>query len=807
MPETIYVTIDGSQDYKGVHYVEVDNYASTSISGSQDVFLTDGGDITELDISKMGKGDGQSDTFNFDLSQFDDDFSVTIKSEGPEDSFIVDGATAYSVNSGVYTIEYLGSDGHTHTMTVDPGHASVVVNYASDGVISGSAGDDDIDETYTGDPHGDMVDGADGNPDIIDGQGGNDNIFGRAGSDTIYGGSGSDTIEGNGGADLIYGDRTYDTQYTSQSISINNASFEDDAVGEDDYINGTLSGWTINGSDSGVWNPTSASIDVGTVTDQNVAYLYDDGDRISQLLSQTYQDGNTYQFGLDIGDSYEGSANFTVNIYAGSTVIGTYTGDTGDEDRLDSLTVSSDGFSDPSLNGQPLTIEIVMNTGGVLSVDAVTGEVLTPIDPDETPGAADLLSGGAGSDTIDGGVGNDTISGGNDDDTILMSKGSDTVAGGSGQDTYDANSGSGAPGETINVSIDGSGPQSGSGTVTKTVDGSTDTLTGIEEIVAGEDSAEADTIVVEGIVDYWQVSGLDDNSVGVFTPNFGPTGPISFGGPGDPTLSELLSSSYDPGTGTVHPFGTFQITSGDESGTVGDISFQNFETIEFSTVCFAPGTLIKTPFGAKKVETLKPGDLVATADHGFQEIRWIHTDEEAIDGENSYPILIKAGALGVNFPHTDLVVSSQHRILVGEAGQLEHVFKEPALVPAKGLITLPGIRKMRGKKQVDWWHFALDGHEVVEANGAQAESLLIGKMVLNALDATERICLHSMFGFIEGDDAGLNGPPARELLGAGKAKRKIKLAKQLRDYRRLAKSGISGGAGCSDQSNPIGEAS
>ncbi|MBO6776606.1 MAG: Hint domain-containing protein [Marinibacterium sp.] len=222
---------------------------------------------------------------------------------------------------------------------------------------------------------------------------------------------------------------------------------------------------------------------------------------------------------------------------------------------------------------------------------------------------------------------------------------------------------------------------------------------------------------------------------------------------------------------------------------MGDIAFQNFETVEFSTVCFAPGTLIKTPSGAKKVETLKPGDYVATLDHGFQEIRWIQKDEEAIDGENSYPILINAGAVGVNLPETDLVVSSQHRILVGEAGQLEHIFKQPSLVPAKGLITLPGIREMRGKKRVDWWHFALDCHEVVEANGAQAESLLIGKMVLNALDASERIYLHSIFGFIEGDDVALNGPPARELLGAGKAKRRIKLAKKLKDCEELMESG------------------
>ncbi len=44
-------------------------------------------------------------------------------------------------------------------------------------------------------------------------------------------------------------------------------------------------------------------------------------------------------------------------------------------------------------------------------------------------------------------------------------------------------------------------------------------------------------------------------------------------------------------------------------------------------VCFAAGTLIDTPEGARAVETLTPGDLVMTLDHGAQPIRWTRSGD------------------------------------------------------------------------------------------------------------------------------------------------------------------------------------
>lgn len=75
--------------------------------------------------------DDESDgnfTLNFDLAHFDDSFEIEAKSEGPEDTFVVDGASSYEVEDGIYKITYTGADDEEHVVEIDPGVASVVVN-------------------------------------------------------------------------------------------------------------------------------------------------------------------------------------------------------------------------------------------------------------------------------------------------------------------------------------------------------------------------------------------------------------------------------------------------------------------------------------------------------------------------------------------------------------------------------------------------------------------------------------------------------------------------------------------------------
>ncbi len=77
-------------------------------------------------------------------------------------------------------------------------------------IVEGTAGDDLIEASYTGDPEGDMVDGndaADGsNDDVIEAGAGNDTVLAGAGDDLVYGGEGNDSLFGGEGNDTLWGD-------------------------------------------------------------------------------------------------------------------------------------------------------------------------------------------------------------------------------------------------------------------------------------------------------------------------------------------------------------------------------------------------------------------------------------------------------------------------------------------------------------------------------------------------------------------------------------------------------------------------
>lgn len=191
-------------------------------------------------------------------------------------------------------------------------------------------------------------------------------------------------------------------------------------------------------------------------------------------------------------------------------------------------------------------------------------------------------------------------------------------------------------------------------------------------------------------------------------------------------------------------------------------------------VCYAEGTLIMTSEGERPVESLKPSDQVMTLDRSEpQQIRWTHRDTRALEEASSdaTAILINAGALGTNLPVRELIVSPQHRILVGGGGQLQGPFKTEAFAPAKSLTSLPGIRHMKGKQHITWIHFACERHEIVTANGCLSESLLLGPMVFNGLTGRERRTLTAIYGPSPSPTAALNGRPARACLKVGEVRR------------------------------------
>lgn len=170
------------------------------------------------------------------------------------------------------------------------------------------------------------------------------------------------------------------------------------------------------------------------------------------------------------------------------------------------------------------------------------------------------------------------------------------------------------------------------------------------------------------------------------------------------------------------------------------LDFDAFSSTPPTVPCFVKGTLITTDLGPRPIETLQVGDLVETASHGPQPIRWIGS--RTVPGLGSFaPILISAGALG-NL--RDLRVSPQHRMLINDWRTEIYFGADHALVAAKHLVNGSTIRQVPCP-MVTYVHIAFDAHQIVFAEGAPSESLHLGDTALASLPRASRRELYALF--------------------------------------------------------------
>lgn len=158
-------------------------------------------------------------------------------------------------------------------------------------------------------------------------------------------------------------------------------------------------------------------------------------------------------------------------------------------------------------------------------------------------------------------------------------------------------------------------------------------------------------------------------------------------------------------------------------------------------ICFAAGTLIDCESGQKRVEDIWPGDKVQTKDDGLQEVLW--TGSKRMSGARLYampelrPIRIAAGALGLDRPQPDLLVSPQHRVLV-QGKQAELLFNTPeVLVAAEDLVNDDTVLVDYEIREISYYHVMTERHQVVFANGVETESFHPANTLLSSVEENQ----------------------------------------------------------------------
>jgi len=186
------------------------------------------------------------------------------------------------------------------------------------------------------------------------------------------------------------------------------------------------------------------------------------------------------------------------------------------------------------------------------------------------------------------------------------------------------------------------------------------------------------------------------------------------------TSGDALHETYSNGVLTVTDLSTHSSLSINLGLTGGDSSAYvklNDSTGQLEiTLCFYPGTALATATGEIKVEDLQAGDMLMTR-NGAMPVRWIgqsrvHTG--FADPLRSLPIRITQGALGDGLPLRDLLLSPDHAIAI-----------DGILVQASALVNGSSIiREYDVPEQFSYYHVELDSHELLFAEGVEAESFV-----------------------------------------------------------------------------------
>ncbi|SOH94808.1 Ca2+-binding protein, RTX toxin-related [Monaibacterium marinum] len=725
----------------------------------------------------------------FSLSGSSVDGTYTNEWQSGEATFTVGGTTL----TGVYNI--FTSGGTNYAFFIPESGTGTLAeggSWSASGVSS--AGFNYSDVSAQGN---DTITLDDAGPRTVLGGDGNDSITGSNSADTLYGGSGSDTILGRGGADVIYGDGDEPTRQVFEWSQLPDPSGDGSAIDDEDVL--------ASADQTGF-----ASQNLGGI---NVSLDYDEE---ANGRDVTFQNSNQYTNGIDVGDTGAINANSSGQLYGTrsgadantsvltinfSSTTATLEDEVSDvQFRINDIdTAGGAGFQDQvtvrayDADGNRIAVTLVSGGGGTAgpTLSDTSGDGFTGVDqalgntgtgnadaagsilvtvggpvarieidyenagssnqaatitdiyfttiPNADVGEADSIDGGGGADTIYGLGGNDTINGGGGADQIDGGAGDDSMTGGNGNDVITGGAG--------NDTLDG-----GAGT---------DTLTGGDGF---------DVFIADGtpdiITDFNTATGqnIDDddqtNNDFVDLSAFYNSGTLAAYNAANGTNFGLAINALrdDAADGVLDSAGGLQLTG----VAPDDLTYDNTNVI-----CFTPGTMIVTPTGLRKVESLQPGDLVATRDNGIRPLVWVGRrdlrQDEVEAKPQLAPIHISRGALGPDCPNRDMVVSPQHRILLSGLKLALMTGESEALAPAVGLINGDTVTRCE-PGPVSYLHLMCEGHEVIRADGLWTETLFPGDQALSGLTPEARAEVQELFPDLK------SFTPARNMLARDEAR-------------------------------------
>ena len=148
---------------------------------------------------------------------------------------------------------------------------------------------------------------------------------------------------------------------------------------------------------------------------------------------------------------------------------------------------------------------------------------------------------------------------------------------------------------------------------------------------------------------------------------------------------------------------------------------------------------VRTPCGARRVENVRPGDLIVTRDNGLQPVRMVWTRTvtaaEIAADPSLAPVRLKPRAIGPMMPQRDLLVAAAHRVLVPGYRLADMPDTRSCLIAARDIAEASDSAYTdRSVVDMTFYNIVFDDHQAFAANGLPVESYLPSPATVDALD-------------------------------------------------------------------------
>ena len=659
-----------------------------------------------------------------DFTGLPPNYEININAEAKTIS-IWDGTSWYSV----------GESGNTGT-NATLGSPTLVDDFT---VILANNSDDYIE----GSDNNDSLTGGTGN-DTLSGDQGDDTLRGGDGDDYLTGGEGNDNIDGGTGNDTIRGDNAW----TNTSSGASGASTTPTTLTVTNSADGPIELWWIDETGTAQYYATLQPGDTrsqSTFEEHNWILRHPDGWYLEYIEGAPNQ---TVNFG---------SAGLNDTVYAGAG-----------NDLIDGM------YGDDLLYGEGNNDTIYGDYGSDTIYGGAGDDLLYGGDGDDT------LAGGTGSDTMYGGAGNDSMVGFDDADTFILEDGfgNDTIVGGEGGTDDDfvdlSNLTSGVTvtytGDEAGTITDGSNTAEFSEIERIRLTDQADVLDASASLVGVDVDAGAGADTLTGSAGDDSLTGGTGDDRFVMTTSGG-TDTVGDFDLGDADLDGFYNDQIDVsglsgGSGAGGLVTRADVVVTDDGSGNALLTFPNGEQLVLQGVapaqissyqqlyaagipCFTPGIRIATARGAIPVEHIRKGDLLQTADNGFQPVIWTgRRDLSAAElraRPHLAPLRLRPGGPLAN--DRPLLVSPQHRFMLGRArlGDMDHLHE--AFVRTRLLQSLApeDVTPCRPAAGVSYIHLMTEAHQVIFAEGVATETFWPGPEALRGLSEGDRRELFDLF--------------------------------------------------------------